>query len=241
LTLLAGGAIAFADSEVSALRVLREGQVETLVGSGLFAWGTDDGDRGTAKLQHPLGVAALTGGAIAVADTFNSLLRIWDAGVLTTVVLSDPVDEPGGLDVLPDGRLLVADTNHQRVIAVDADSGSVSEIHIRDSGRTGSTSGSALSGSSGSRLVVEADVELDGMDLDLQQGPPVHVSVSADPQTLLGAGPRAWALDRLPVSVDIALGTPGSGVLTVDVIASTCAGDVCTIKRSTTEHGLTVS
>jgi thiol-disulfide isomerase/thioredoxin len=241
LTLLAGGAIAFADSEVSALRVLRDGQVETLVGSGLFAWGAEDGDRGAAKLQHPLGVAALAGGAIAVADTFNSLLRIWDAEVLTTLVLSDPVDEPGGLDVLPDGRLLVADTNHQRVVTVDADSGAVSELHIRDTGDVGSTSGSALSGSTGSRLRLEADVDLDGMDLDLQQGPPVHVSVSADPQTLLGAGARAWALDSLPVRLELTLGTPGSGVLTVDLIASTCQGDVCTIKRSTREHGLTVS
>ena len=241
LTLLAGGAIAFADSEVSALRVLRDGQVETLAGSGLFAWGTDDGDRGAAKLQHPLGVAALAVGAIAVADTFNSLLRIWDAGVLTTVVLSDPVDEPGGLDVLPDGRLLVADTNRHRVVTVDADSGSVSELHIRDTGDVGSTSGSALSGSAGSRLRLEADVDLDGMDLDVQQGPPVHMSISADPQTLLGAGARAWALDSLPVSLELTLGTPGSGVLTVDLIASTCRGDVCTIKRSTREHGLTVS
>jgi thiol-disulfide isomerase/thioredoxin len=241
LTLLAGGAIAFADSEVSALRVLRDGQVETLVGSGLFAWGTDDGDRGAAKLQHPLGVAALAGGEIAVADTFNSLLRIWGAGVLTTVVLSDAVDEPGGLDVLPDGRLLVADTNHHRVVTVDADSGAVSELHIRDSGDVRSTSGSALSGIAGSRLRLEASVDLDGMDLDVQQGPPVHVSVSADPQTLLGAGARAWALDSLPVSLELTLGTQGSGVLTVDVIASTCQRDVCTIKRSTSEHGLTVS
>ena len=241
LTLLAGGAIAFADSEVSALRVLRDGEVETLVGSGLFTWGTDDGDRGAAKLQHPLGVAALAGGVIAVADTFNSLLRIWGAEVLTTVVLSDPVDEPGGLDVLPDGRLLVADTNHHRVVTVDADSGAVSELHIRDTGDGGSTSGSALSGTAGSRLRLEADVDLDGMDLDLQQGPPVHVSVSADPQTLLAAGARAWALDSLPVSLELTLGAPGSGVLTVDLIASTCQADVCTIKRSTREHGLTVS
>jgi thiol-disulfide isomerase/thioredoxin len=241
LTLLAGGAIAFADSEVSALRVLRDGQVETLVGSGLFAWGNDDGDRGAARLQHPLGVAALAGGKIAVADTFNSLLRIWGAAVLTTVTLSDPVDEPGGLDVLPDGRLLVADTNHHRVVTVDADSGAVSELRIRHTGDAGSTSGSALSGTAGSRLRLEADVDLDGMDLDVHQGPPVHVSVSADPQTLLGAGARAWALDSLPVSLELTLGAPGTGVLTVDLIASTCHGDACTIKRSTHEHGLTVS
>jgi thiol-disulfide isomerase/thioredoxin len=241
LTLLADGGVAFADSEVSALRVLRDGRVATLVGSGLFAWGSDDGDRATAKLQHPLGVAALAGGAIAVADTFNSLLRIWDAGTLSTVRLSEPVDEPGGLDVLADGRLLVADTNHHRVITLDIRSGEVAEIHVRDPATTGEGTGAAISGRAGATVVIGADVDLDGMHLDLQQGPPVHVSVSADPQTLLGSGPRSWALDSLPVSLDVRLGTPGSGVLVVDLIASTCEGDVCTIKRSTREHSLTVS
>jgi hypothetical protein len=43
------------------------------------------------------------------------------------------------------------------------------------------------------------------------------------------------------VSVAVRLGSPGGGVVTVDVIASTCEGDVCTIKRSTQEHTLTVS
>ena len=101
--------------------------------------------------------------------------------------------------------------------------------------------GAALTGRAGAALVLEADVDLDGLDLDIQQGPPVHVSVSVDPEALLGAGPRSWALDGLPARLDLRLGTPGSGVLTVDVIASTCEGDVCTIKRSTREHTLTVS
>jgi thiol-disulfide isomerase/thioredoxin len=241
LTAIDGDAIAFADSEVSALRVVRDGRVETLVGTGLFDWGTADGDRGTARLQHPLGVAALPDGSIAVADTFNSLLRIWKRDVLRTTPLSEPVDEPGGIDVLPDGRLVVADTNQHRVITVDPQTGAVAEIRIGDRQKGGQIPGTALSGLAGARLVVTADVDLAGSDLDLQQGPPVHVSVSADPQTLLGAGPRSWALDELPVTVEVRLGSRGSGVLNVDVIASTCEGDVCTISRSTREHPLTVS
>ena len=86
--MLPGGALAFANSEVSALRVLRDGEVSTLVGQGLFDWGSDDGDRLTARLQHPLGVAALPDGAIVVADTFNSLLRVWRDGRLSTLPLS---------------------------------------------------------------------------------------------------------------------------------------------------------
>jgi DNA-binding beta-propeller fold protein YncE len=241
LTLLQGGAIAFADSEVSALRVLRDSKVETLVGTGLFDWGASDGDRRTARLQHPLGVAALPHGSIAVADTFNSLIRIWADGALRTLTLSDPVDEPGGVDVLPDGRLLVADTNHQRVVAVDTHTGTVTEIQVRDEDAASQKAGTALSGAAGATIVLQGDVDLAGSDLDLQQGPPVRVHLSTDAEPLLGPGPRSWALDSLPVRIEVRLGHPGAGVLTLDVIASTCEGDVCTIRRNTVEHALTVS
>ncbi len=239
LTLLGDGAVAFADSEVSALRVLRDDRVETLVGRGLFDWGTAGGDRATARLQHPLGVAALADGSIAVADTFNSLLRIWRDGELRTVPLSQPVDEPGGLDALPDGRLVVADTNHHRVVTVDIHTGEVAEIPVAEQ-EADQPAGAAISGPAGDTVALAASLDLGGLDLDFQQGPPVRVSVSADPQTLLGPGPRSWALERLPVTIELRLGHPGSGVLVVDLIAATCEGDVCTIRRSTREHRLTV-
>ncbi|MGA7988204.1 MAG: thioredoxin-like domain-containing protein [Candidatus Dormiibacterota bacterium] len=239
LTLLPDSALAFADSEVSALRVLRDGVVDTLVGQGLFAWGTADGDRNSARLQHPLGVVSLGDGRLAIADTFNSLVRIWEEGSLRTLHLGEPVDEPGGIDVLPDGRLLVADTNHHRVIAVDPGTGAVTEIPVGNP-VDAAPAEAALSGAGGAVLQLQATVDLGDSDLDLAQGPPVHVNVSADPPTLLGPGPRSWALDALPVSVEVRLGQPGSGVLVVDVIASTCKGDVCTIARATRERSLVV-
>lgn len=52
---------------------------------------------------------------------------------------------------------------------------------------------------------------------------------------------NSWALDTLPVNLAVPLGTPGGGVLVVDVIASTCSGDVCTVARSRREHPLTVA
>ena len=143
--------------------------------------------------------------------------------------------------MLPDGRLVIADTNHHRVVAVDVRTGAVTEVRIGGGEDGGQTRGPALVGVAGARLALTADVDLAYSDLDLQQGPPVHVNVSADPQTLLGPGPRSWALDGLPVSVEVRLGGGGRGVLTLDVIASTCEGDVCTIRRSTREHSLTVS
>jgi len=89
--------------------------------------------------------------------------------------------------------------------------------------------------------VLQAGVDLAGQNHDLSQGPPVRVHLTTDSETLLGAGPRSWALDSLPVRVEVRLGSPGAGLITLDVIASTCEGDVCTIQRNTVEHALTVS
>ena len=232
LTLLEDGAVAFADSEVSALRILRDGVVETLVGKGLFEWGADDGDGERARLQHPLGVAAMHDGGIAIADTFNSGVRIWSDGVVRTLSLDDALDEPGGIDVLPDGRLVVADTNHHRVVTVDPESGHVHELPV----------GAAveLRGEHASTVSVPLRLDLDGEALDSAQGPPVRVTISADPATLLGPGPRSWAFETIPDDLSVGLGRPGDGVLSVEVVAATCHGDVCTIRRATRQHRLRV-
>ena len=60
LTLLDGNAIAFANSEVSALRVLRDGKVETLVGTGLFDWGATDG-----RSRHRAAAASARRGGVS--------------------------------------------------------------------------------------------------------------------------------------------------------------------------------
>jgi thiol-disulfide isomerase/thioredoxin len=114
------GDLAWVDAEASALRLLdpRTLQVRTLVGQGLFTWGSADGDAQSARLQHPLGVAATRDLALAVADTYNGLLRVHRGSHLWTL----PVEgfrEPGGIDVLADGRWVVADTGNHRVVLVD--------------------------------------------------------------------------------------------------------------------------
>ena len=110
------------DAESSALRVVDAGnRVATLLGRGTATWGNVDGPFGPARLQHPEGVAcAPDGSSIYVADTFNSSLRLWSGvdGELRTVPTAGLL-EPGGLDVLPDGRLVVADTGNHRVVVVD--------------------------------------------------------------------------------------------------------------------------
>lgn len=141
----------FADSEVSALRRARlgDGDVETLVGHGLFEFGDADGAYGRARLQHPLGVAT-DGRQIFIADTYNHKVKALDleARSVRTVAGSgrpgsgDPhgaleLYEPGGLAWM-DGKLYIADTNNHRVVVLDpaASEANWHELTIRASQMT---------------------------------------------------------------------------------------------------------
>ncbi len=133
-----GRTLYFADSESSSVRRLHLGAtpwVETLVGAGLFEFGSRDGDLKTARLQHCRGLAWWKGGLV-VADTYNSRLRHIDLG-RQQISPIDAIDslprrpcelaggEPAG--VIADGpdRLLIADTNHHRILDVRLDARTV--------------------------------------------------------------------------------------------------------------------
>lgn len=226
LTVGSQGELYFADSEVSALRVLRDGAVETLVGQGLFEWGTQDGDRETARLQHPLGVAAAPDGSVYVADTFNSLLRVWKDGRLATLPIAG-LDEPGGLCLLPDGRLAVADTNHHRVVFVDPASGVSVPLPLPAAEEASGVAQPERELAPAASVRLRFALDLGDDELDASDGPPVRVAVSAEPPRLLGAGPRSWALDALPAEIALTTGATGAGSLTIDVRAASCRGDEC--------------
>ena len=131
-----------ADAEDSAIRRIDidSEQVETLVGTGLFDFGDRDGPFSRAQLQHVLGVAAVSDSMIVIADTYNHKLKQLDLKKRRVVSLAGTgapgeehggsqvvqLNEPGGLAVL--GRhILIADTNNNRILQYDLDSGSASE------------------------------------------------------------------------------------------------------------------
>jgi hypothetical protein len=222
-----GTTLFFADSEVSALRQLRDGAITTLAGKGLFEWGTADGDTETARLQHPLGVAAAPDGSVYVADTFNSLLRVWRDGRLSTLPV-EGLDEPGGLCLLPDGRLAVADTNNHRILLVDPVTGASERLPLPDADDPDQPAPRALP--ERAAVTVTLSLDLEGDELDPRDGPPVRISVTAEPASLLGPGPRAWAEDSLPVRVQLRTGH-GEGDLRFDLQAASCLGQECHIHR----------
>ena len=104
------GTLWVADSETSAVRELRRspggaGLLTTAVGQGLFDFGHRDGPADEALLQHPLGVAVLPDGSVAVADTYNGAVRRYDPATRTVGTLAEGLAEPS--DVLVDGDALV--------------------------------------------------------------------------------------------------------------------------------------
>ncbi len=235
------GGIAFADAEANAVRMLTaSGEVITLVGEGLFEWGPDDGPPGQARLQHPLGVAAAADGRhIYVADTFNSVLRVWDGQSLRTLAV-EGLEEPGGLDVLPDGRLAVADSNHHRVVFVDPWSGAVEALEL-DESWVMSTEGHPVRAFAGQPLPIAVRLDLVDEELDGSAGPPVEVVVEARPPSLLPAGPLRWSLPVSEAEVEAWTGRPGTGLLLLEVVAKTCRAGRGAVRVSRRHHRLEVA
>ena len=125
-----GQVLYVADSEASAIRRVdpRGGTVHTLAGEGLFDFGLRDGALAKARFQHPLGLA-LDGGVLWVSDTFNGAIRrvsLADARVST---VARGLAQPGGL-TLAGGRLVVADTDHHRLVTVATETGALTPLPL---------------------------------------------------------------------------------------------------------------
>ncbi|HWE23114.1 MAG TPA: thioredoxin-like domain-containing protein [Myxococcales bacterium] len=127
-----------ADSESSGVRGidLRTRRVYTLAGGpGLFDFGDRLGKIEPGMLQHPLAVAATAKGLI-VADTYNDKLKRFSPdGLRLEPFFEGAADsklaQPAGLAVAPSGEVLVADTNHHRIVKVSADGAHAYELKIR--------------------------------------------------------------------------------------------------------------
>jgi thiol-disulfide isomerase/thioredoxin len=130
----ATGSVYFVDSETSSVRALHtgtSGRIETLVGAGLFECGRRNGDFAIARLQHCRGLAWWKD-RLVVADSYNGVLRVLDlVGRQVSELGGDDCcwsngtrlvgGEPAGVTADGGNRLLVADTNHHRIVEVIVD------------------------------------------------------------------------------------------------------------------------
>src|SRR5919197_1529824 len=133
-------------SETSAVRAVETagpaGRVRTLVGSGLFDFGDQDGPGAAARMQHVLGVCVYSG-AVWVADSYNNKIRKIDLGTgyVSTAACNGAhglqdgrgeiarLWEPSGLSTAG-GKLYIADTNNHAIRVFDPASGDLATLHI---------------------------------------------------------------------------------------------------------------
>lgn len=133
------------DAESSSLRRVPyagTGDVQTLIGTGLFDWGDMDGPADSAQIQHAQGLA-LAGGVIYLADTYNHKVRAYsiagdavrtvagtgERGWLDATGADAAFIEPGALS-LARGRLYLADTGNHVIRLIDPNSGEVSTLPL---------------------------------------------------------------------------------------------------------------
>lgn len=123
----AAGNLYVADHNNNCIRkVLPDGTVSTLAGSGIPGW--QDASGTSAMFNLPTGVAVDALGNVYVADKGNQRIRkITAAGVVTTLAGNGTAgfsegtgsqakfDRPEGVTVDPQGNVYVADWNNQRV------------------------------------------------------------------------------------------------------------------------------
>ena len=206
-----------ADSETSAVRRvdLSAQLVHTAVGHGLFEFGHRDGDADQALLQHPLGVAVLPDGRIAIADTYNGAVRIVDLATEQVSTAATGLAEPSGLIADGDTHLIVVESAAHRLTRVALPA----QAATHDGGAHQVRREVTEVGPEVVLRVVFAPPP--GRKLDDRFGPSTSLEVAADGDALaVGAG-SGTDLQR-----DLAF-TPGTGqtVLSVTAKAASCDDD----------------
>ncbi len=203
-----GDRLWFVDAESSALRSLDiDGRLRTWVGEGLYDFGHVDGPAASARLQHPLGVAVLPDGSIAIADTYNGAIRRYAEGNVTTLVQG--LAEPTGVDA----DLLVVESAAHRLLR-PAQHETLHQAPATPSQRP------VTAVRAGAVKLAVAFTPAPGRKLDDRDGPSTRLSVSADPPTLLldGGGDSTDLVRRIVLA-------EGAGVLNVTAQAAACDDD----------------
>ncbi|TQS39976.1 NHL domain-containing thioredoxin family protein [Cryptosporangium phraense] len=216
-----GSKLWIADSESSALRWIENGEVHTAVGKGLFDFGAMDGKADEALFQHPLGVAVLPNGSIAVCDTYNNAIRRYDPVTDEVSTLAMNVAEPSGA-VVADGTLVVVESAAHRVTRPVPPGESQQITGTRH--RTKRPPVELSPGPVQVTIVFEAPA---GQKLDDRYGPSTRLEISANPSNVLRGGEGVTTdLERRIVlakeSDEEEPSEEGDGVLQVSAHAASC-------------------
>ncbi|RZU62457.1 NHL domain-containing thioredoxin family protein [Zhihengliuella halotolerans] len=223
----AAGDLWIADSETSALRRIAfdddgaAAAVETAIGAGLFDFGFRDGAADQARLQHPLGVAVLPDGSVAIADTYNGAVRRYDPAAKTVSTLARGLAEPSDVlldaSVAGDPVLLVVETNQHRLVRLPLPK----EALTVDEGAS-QTQRPKTPVAPGEHGIVVRFSAPKGQKLDDRWGDPTQLKISSSPEELLldGAGTSVGLTRTLTLDPEV-----GDGILHITARAAACDGE----------------
>ena len=217
-----GDTLWLVDSETSALRRIRNGLVTTEVGKGLFDFGLMDGPAADALLQHPLGLAVLPDGSVAVADTYNGAVRRFDPQTRVVTTLATGLAEPSDVAVVPDAErghvLLVVESAAHRLVRV-----ALPQEALRVEATAYRTQRPTTDVAAGDLDLAVLFTPPEGQKLDDRYGPSTYLVVSSSPPELLtaGAGSGTDLVRALRIADPADSGLDG-GVLHVSVRAASC-------------------
>ncbi|MGV3561685.1 MAG: NHL domain-containing thioredoxin family protein, partial [Nocardioides sp.] len=212
-----GDRLWLADSETSSLRYVSGGSVHTVVGSGLFEFGFQDGPAEQALLQHPLGVTVLPDSSVAVCDTYNGAVRRYDPATGSVGTLAEGLAEPSAAYVDPadPAVLVVVESTAHRLTRVPL--GGV----VRVDGFAHSTQRPVTPVAASLSLTITFTPP-PGQKVDDRFGPPSQLVVESTPPGLIrSGGGRDTALTRV-LELDP---HAGEGVLHVAARAASCDAD----------------
>jgi hypothetical protein len=112
------------------IAIAATGDISTVAGTGTAGFSGDNGPATAAQIRTPTAVAGTADGGYVFSDQGNSLVRrVSPSGVVTTIAgngtagfggdngpaTSAMLNAPNGLAEMPDGSILIADSNNNRV------------------------------------------------------------------------------------------------------------------------------
>ena len=131
VTIDAAGNIYIADTGNNRIRLVTDGVIYTIVGTGIVGNSGDGGQATAATLHNPYGVAVDSYGNVYVSDNLNNRIREVAAGVeiITTIAgnglgsylgdgwvpTSAEFHNPYGIAIDANGTIYVADCNNERI------------------------------------------------------------------------------------------------------------------------------